>query len=137
MKNLTNIFVALSVFLYRVTGGLLGSRLGGQTVLLLNSVGRKTGREYTTPLSFYRDGDSYLVVASNWGRENPPAWFYNLKHQPRTTIQVGSKTIPVEAHPAEGSEHERLWALVTHQNKQFTDYQKGLSRQIPVVVLNP
>jgi deazaflavin-dependent oxidoreductase (nitroreductase family) len=113
MANWIKIFTSANAFLFRITGGRLGNRMGGQSVLLLHTVGRKSGKPYTTPLSYYRDGDAYLVVASNWGKEDHPAWFYNLLQHPRTTIQVGGTLIPVEARPGEGKEYERLWALVT------------------------
>lgn len=137
MSALINIFVAINAFLIRLTGGRLGGRLGSQTVLLLHTTGRKSGKAYNTPISYYRDGNNYLVVASNWGKESHPAWYFNLKHQPHATIQVGAADIPVEAHDAEGSDYERLWKLVTGLNSQFVQYQKGLTRRIPIVILTP
>ncbi len=137
MNALINIFVAINAFLIRLTGGRLGGRLGDQTVLLLNTTGRKSGKAYNTPISYYRDGNNYLVVASNWGKESHPAWYFNLKHQPRAIIQIGAAKISVEAHDAEGDDYERLWKLVTGLNSQFVQYQKGLVRRIPIVILTP
>jgi F420H(2)-dependent quinone reductase len=137
MPNWIKYFTGANAFLFRVSGGRLGNRMGGQSVLLLHTVGRKSGKPYTTPLSYYRDGNTYLVVASNWGKEAHSAWFYNLLDHPRTTIQVGGTVIPVEAHPAGGKEYERLWALVTQRNDQYIKYQKDLVRRIPVVILTP
>jgi deazaflavin-dependent oxidoreductase (nitroreductase family) len=137
MANWIKIFTSANAFLFRVSGGRLGNRMGGQSVLLLHTIGRKSGKPYTTPLSNYRDGNAYLVVASNWGKEEHPDWFQNLERHPRTTIQVGASVIPVEAHPAEGKEYERLWALVTRLNEQYIKYQKGTARRIPVVILTP
>ena len=137
MANWIKFFTSANAFLFRMTGGRLGNRMGGQSVLLLHTVGRKSGKPYTTPLSYYRDGNAYLVVASNWGKEAHSAWFYNLLDHPRTTIQVGAKVIPVDARPAEGKEYERLWKLVTSQNNQYIKYQTGLARRIPVVILTP
>ncbi len=115
----------------------MGSQLGAQSVLLLRTVGRKSGKSFTNPLSFFRDGENYLVVASNWGQESHPNWFLNLMQQPRTTIQVKDRTIPVQARQAEGAEYERLWKVVTSRNSQYLQYQKGLARRIPIVVLKP
>jgi deazaflavin-dependent oxidoreductase (nitroreductase family) len=137
MANWIKFFTSANAILFRMSGGRLGNRMGGQSVLLLHTVGRKSGKPYTTPLSYYRDGNAYLVVASNWGKEEHPAWFQNLKLHPRTTIQVGASAIPVEARAAEGKEYERLWALVTRLNGQYTKYQTGLTRKIPVVILTP
>jgi deazaflavin-dependent oxidoreductase (nitroreductase family) len=137
LNPLLKILVAVNTGLYRLTNGRLGSRLGRQSILLLHTVGRKSGKTYTNPLSYYRDGDDYLIVASNWGLDDPPNWFLNLKHQPRTTIQLKSQTIEVTARPASPDEYQRLWQLVTSRNSQYLEYQKGLARQIPIVILSP
>jgi deazaflavin-dependent oxidoreductase (nitroreductase family) len=137
MPNWIKFFTSVNAFLFRITGGRLGNRMGGQSVLLLNTVGRKSGQPRTTPLSYYRDGGAYLVVASNWGKEAHSAWYYNLLDHPQTTIQVGAAVIPVEARPAEGKEYDRLWTLVTSKNDQYVKYQKGLERKIPIVILTP
>ncbi len=137
MSSLTRTFVRANAFVFQLTNGRLGSRMGRQSVLLLHTVGRKSGKAYTTPLSYYRDGPNYLVVASNWGKEEPPDWFRNLEQAPRTTIQVQDKTLGVEARQAEGEEYRRLWQAVTRQNSQYLEYQKGISRRIPIVILAP
>jgi deazaflavin-dependent oxidoreductase (nitroreductase family) len=131
------LFTSANALLFRLTRGRLGNRMGGQSVLLLQTVGRKSGKTYTTPLSYYREGKAYLVVASNWGKEAHSDWYYNLLRNPRTTIQVGAAVIPVEARPAEGEEYTRLWDLVTRRNDQYIKYQKGLARRIPIVILTP
>jgi deazaflavin-dependent oxidoreductase (nitroreductase family) len=137
MTNFNKIFSAVNVVIYQQTKGRLGNRMGRQSVLLLHTVGRKSGKSYVTSLSFYRDGNTYLVVASNWGMEYHPDWFLNLINHPNTTIQVGRNTIKVEAHQAREEEYTRLWELVTHQNNQYVKYQKDLKRQIPIVILTP
>jgi len=137
MSNWIKIFMAANAFVFQKTKGRLGNRMGKQSVLLLHTIGRKSGRIYTTPLSYYRDGNTYLLVASNWGKENHPDWFHNLMQHSSTTIQVGSTTIPVEARQAQGEEYNCLWDVVTRQNEQYLQYQKGLARQIPIVVLTP
>lgn len=136
-----NIWVKLlmvsNVFLYRLTGGRLGSRMAGQNVLLLHTTGRKSGKPYTTPTNYYRDGVNYLLVASNWGKDQHPAWFYNLIYQPVTTIQVKDKLIPVHARQASPAEYDRLWTLVSGQNVYYVRYQQQTGRKIPVVILTP
>jgi len=111
--------------------------MGRQSVLLLHHTGRKSGKSRMTTLTYFRDANTYLLVASNWGKEYHPDWFHNLMQQPRTTIQVGAVTIPVEAHQAQGEEYTRLWELVTRLNDQYIKYQAGLKRQIPIVILTP
>jgi F420H(2)-dependent quinone reductase len=137
MNLFTRALVRTNAAVFMFTGGRLGSRLGQQSVLLLHTLGRKSGKAHTTPLSFYRDGNRYLIVASNWGQEAPPQWFRNLMQTPRTTIQTKTGTITVEAHPAEGEEYQPLWSLVTRQNSQYQRYQQAVTRQIPVVILTP
>lgn len=131
------IFMSVNVFLFQKTNGRIGSRMGKQQILLLNNVGRKSGKTYATPMAYYRDGDSYLLVASNWGREDHPNWFYNLLQTPNTTIRVGPTNIPVATRQAEGEEYARLWDVITGQFTQYLKYQKGLARRIPIVVLTP
>ena len=135
MSTMTKVFVRANVFLFKMTNGRLGSRMGRQSVLLLHTVGRKSGKPYSTPLSYYRDGDAYLIVASNWGNEDSPEWFRNLVQHPRTTIQVKGTTLQVEARLSDGEEYQRLWEVVTRQNSQYLAYQKTLTRQIPIVIL--
>jgi F420H(2)-dependent quinone reductase len=130
-------FTKANVFIYRLSKGSLGNRMGRQSVLLLHTMGRKSGKQYVTSLSYYRDGNSYLVVASNWGKEQHPDWYNNLMHQPQTTIQVGARTLNVNAHSAKDEEYQRLWVLVTQKNEQYIQYQSGMNRKIPIVVLTP
>ena len=137
MNNWTKTFIRVNAFIYEKTKGRLGSRLGKQSVLLLHTTGRKSGKIYTTPLSYYRDGETYLLVASNWGKENNPNWYQNLLEHPSTTIQVEATTIPVVAQSAQGDEYKRLWELVTAKNTQYMKYQKDLTRQIPIMILTP
>ena len=129
------VLMAMNVFMYRLSRGALGSKMAGQSVLLLHTVGRKSGKAFTIPLNYYRDGEDY--VASNWGKEYHPAWFYNLMQQGRTTIQVKARTIRVNASQPAGAEYERLWKVVTSQNDYYVRYQKQTSRKIPLVILAP
>lgn len=137
MTDWNKIFARANVYVYQKTKGRLGNSMGKQSVLLLHTIGRKSGLSYTTTLSYYRDGINYLVVASNWGKESNPNWLLNLMQLPRTTIQVNATTIPVDARIALGDDYLRLWELVTRQNSQYIRYQTGLKRKIPIVILSP
>jgi F420H(2)-dependent quinone reductase len=137
MNIFTRTLVRTNAALFRFTGGRLGGQLGAQSILLLHTVGRKTGKAYATPLSYYRDGGRYVVVASNWGQDVHPSWYRNLMASPRATIQTKSGALSVEARQAEGEEYTRLWNLVTRQNPQYLRYQQGIQRQIPIVILTP
>lgn len=137
MDQLKHFFTRLNVWVYQISNGHIGSKLGIQSVLLLYSIGRKSGKKRTTTLSYYRDGENYLVVGSNWGKESHPDWYYNLVQQPRAQIQVGSTTINIEAHQAGEDEYDRLWQLVIRNNTQYIQYQQRTKRRIPIMVLTP
>ena len=137
MDFLTKLFTRFNAFLLRATRGRLGGQLGAQSILLLTTTGRRSGQPRATPLSYYRDGTRYLVVASNWGKDSPPEWLLNLQRQPAASIDVRGQRWPVDGRPAAGDEQARLWALVTARNPQFTHYQQGTARSIPVVILTP
>ena len=131
------LLMSLNVFFYRLTNGRLGSTMNGQSVLLLHTTGRKSGKVYITPTNYFRDGENYILVASNWGKDKHPAWFFNLRRQKKATIQVKDKVLQVSAREAMGEEYRRLWQVVTSKNEYYIRYQKQTVRQIPIVILTP
>jgi deazaflavin-dependent oxidoreductase (nitroreductase family) len=100
-------------------------------------VGAKSGKKRTTPLVFLEDGDKMVLVASKGGSPRHPAWFHNLRAHPETTVQVGSRRIPVTAKVATASQRSRLWPKVTRLYRGYEIYQRRTSRQIPLVILRP
>ena len=137
MKLLVKFFTTLNVFIYRVTGGILGSQMGGQSMLLLSTTGRKSGKIHVIAISFFRDGNDYILVASNWGKDHHPAWYHNLISQPLAKIQVKAHKIRVSARPAALEEYDRLWTLVNAKNPIYNRYQRNTRRKIPIVILEP
>jgi len=130
--------LVLHQFLYEKTDGRIGASIGGRPMLLLRTVGRKTGASRTSALLYLSDGDDRIVIASKAGAPNHPGWYHNLVAQPDVEIQVGRERIPVRARTAEGDERTRLWAKVDELNKgQYAAYQARTERTIPVVVLSP
>lgn len=107
----------------------------GRPVLLLTTIGAKSGQSRLAPLVYARDGDRYVVAASKGGSPTHPAWYVNLVVDPVVTVEVGGETFAARAIVAEGAEHERLWAAHVAANPNFAEYQKRTSRTIPVVVL--
>jgi deazaflavin-dependent oxidoreductase (nitroreductase family) len=123
---------------YRLTGGLIGHRFpGAPPSLLLDHVGAKSGTKRTSPLTYLRDGDDFVIVASKGGHPSNPGWFYNLRANPDTTIQVGSKRRPVHARVANPEERTRLWPKVVEIYGGYAGYQKRTDREIPLVILEP
>lgn len=125
---------------YRKTNGWIGHRALWIPSLLLHTVGAKTGQQRTTSLTYARDGDTYLVVASKGGAPRAPGWYHNLKTNPDAEINVGPRRFAVTARPvlAEDPEYARLWRIVNDNNQnRYVEYQKRTSRPIPVVVLTP
>jgi deazaflavin-dependent oxidoreductase (nitroreductase family) len=124
-------------FWYRLTGGLVGGNVFGTRVLLLTTIGRKSGKRYTTPLTYLKDGDNLVIIASNGGADTDPDWWRNLKANPLATVQVGPNRKELHAGAAVGSERDRLWAAVTTRYPIYRRYEGATKREIPVVVLRP
>ncbi len=123
---------------YRVTGGLVGHRVPGlPQMLLLDHVGAKSGVKRTMPLAYARDGEDLVLVASKGGHPKNPAWFYNLKANPDTTVQVGREKRRVHARLAAPEERDRLWAKADAEWPDFKTYRARTDREIPLVVLEP
>ena len=123
--------------LYRLSGGRLGSEVGGVPTLLLGTVGRQSGKAHTTPLVYLRDGERFVVVGSAGGTAQHPAWVHNLRHAARATVTVGQRRFAVTTTEAHGEERARLMAELITIFPRFADYQRQTSRELPVVILSP
>ena len=124
--------------LYRATGGRIGHRFpGAPPMLLLDHVGAKSATLRTSPLVYVRDGEDVVLVASKGGYPKNPGWFYNLKANPDTEVQIGSERRQVHAHVADPEERKRLWPMALKTYGGYADYQKRTEREIPLVVLEP
>jgi F420H(2)-dependent quinone reductase len=125
---------------YRGTNGWIGHRTLGIPSLLLHTVGAKTGIDRTTSLTYARDGNDYLIVASKGGDPKAPGWYHNLRKNPDVEINVGPRRFGVRARPVVpgDTEYARLWQIVNKNNgNRYAAYQEKTSRPIPVVVLSP
>ncbi len=125
---------------YRGTNGWIGHRTLGIPSLLLHTVGAKTGIARTTSLTYARDGNDYLIVASKGGDPKAPGWYHNLRKNPDVEINVGPRRFGVTARPVVpgDTEYSRLWQIVNKNNgNRYAAYQEKTSRPIPVVVLSP
>ncbi len=123
---------------FRAKGG-RGIRGFGDRLVLLTTIGARSGRERTSPVMYHRDGDRYIVVASKAGAPRNPAWYHNLKAHPGARVEVGTEsgteTFEVRAYEAEDEERERIWADRVAIAPGFLDYQRNTSRRIPVMIL--
>ena len=127
----------LHAAVYRSTGGRVLGRVGAQPVLLLETVGRRTGRRRTTPVQYLADGDTFVVVASNAGAARPPAWYLNLRADPHARAQVGERSIDVLAQEATGQEREELWQRLTAANRYLERAARKARRDLPLMALGP
>jgi len=125
------------VLRYQETDGEVGYEWNGVSTLLLTTTGRKSGKPRTTALIFGRDGDNYLVVASQGGRPTHPNWYWNLTTDPAAEIQVKAEHLTVTARTADDTEKPRLWKIMTDAWPNYDTYQSRTDRIIPLVVLTP
>jgi len=111
----------------------------GMDVLILNTVGRRSGQPRETPVSWFADGeDAWLIVASGGGDQNPD-WYANLMaHPDRASIELpGRDPVPVTPHRLDGAERERAWRRITDAQPRYAKYQRKTDREYPVVRLTP
>jgi deazaflavin-dependent oxidoreductase (nitroreductase family) len=125
------------IWLYRLSGGLLGTRLLDMPVLLLVTRGAKSGKNYVHALSYLYVEENFAVAASNGGASVHPGWHYNLLAHPNVQLQVGRKKLHARAREATGSEHGQLWARFKEMESAYARYEQRTSRKIPVFVLEP
>jgi F420H(2)-dependent quinone reductase len=122
---------------YRATGGKLFGRMGKSPILLLNTVGRKSGRKRTSPLLYVLDGEDFVIIASKGGAPTHPAWYLNLKANPDATLEVGDREVRVKAEETDSEEKARLWQKMIEMYSGYDGYQRKTNRQIPLLVLHP
>jgi F420H(2)-dependent quinone reductase len=138
--SITGQVLRLHEQLYKLTDGRVGHRMIGVPTLLLRTTGRRSGATRTNSLVYARDGDDYLVVASNGGADRPPAWLHNLKANPDVEIQIARERRKGAATVVESSDpdYDRLWKIVNDNNRdRYRAYQKQTARAIPVIVVRP
>ncbi len=116
---------------YRANGGKLSGQLANSSLLLLTTVGAKSGLERTVPLGYVRDGERLVTIAANAGAVAHPDWYHNVLAQPLVTVELGRERFQARASVAEGAERERLASLVPYLPAQ----QQKTTREIPVVIL--
>jgi deazaflavin-dependent oxidoreductase (nitroreductase family) len=121
---------------YRATDGAEGHEWNGTQTLLLTTTGRKSGEQRTTPLIYAAAGDSFVIVASKGGSDEPPAWYLNLSESPEVEVQVKADRFKARARTAGADEKPELWRRMVAEWPAYDEYQEKTNREIPVVVLD-
>ena len=122
---------------FRASGGKLGGSFEGAPVLLLTTVGAKSGKTRVNPMMYLDEGGRRYVFASKAGAPTNPDWFHNLVAHPEVSIEVGADTIDVLATRVEESERDRIYGIQASRFPGFAEYQEKTDRVIPVIALDP
>jgi F420H(2)-dependent quinone reductase len=138
--SLTSQLLRLHQQIYVRSDGRVGHGMIGVPTLLLRTTGRRSGQTRTNALVYAQDGGDYVVVASNGGADQPPAWLHNVRAKPDVEIQIGRERRPASARILEPGDpdYDRLWRVVNENNRhRYDGYQKMTSRPIPVIAVTP
>lgn len=135
MRPVTRTISAMHALAYRATAG--RAQNAKYPTMLLTVTGRKSGKPRTVPVIYIKDGDRFVIAAAYSGSDTDPAWWLNLRADPRAEVQVMGSTMQVEATEASSDDRPELWRRLVQMYPYFADYERRTTRQIPVIVLNP
>lgn len=122
---------------YMESGGTEATELNGRPIILLTTVGAKSGKLRKTPLMRVEHQGEYAVVASLGGAPKHPVWYFNIKQNPRVELQDKTVTKEYDAREVFGQEKDEWWERAVEAYPDYADYQKKTDREIPVFVLTP
>jgi len=137
MNMLFKVFNGFQIWLYRVSGGGLGGSMMGFKVLLLTTIGRKSGKTHIVPLGYFERQGGYVIVASKGGAPTNPAWYYNIKDQTQVTVQIMDKVMPMSLEVLIGEARTKAWQQVITEAPSYAAYETKTRREIPLVLLHP
>ena len=120
---------------FRVNSGKVGGVFAGRTLLLLHTVGAKSGQERINPVAYVADGDRLAIIASKGGAPTNPGWYYNIVAHPLVTVEVGTEQFQAQAAVATEPERTRLYDKMAEMMPAFAEYRKRTTRAIPVITL--
>jgi deazaflavin-dependent oxidoreductase (nitroreductase family) len=120
---------------FRANRGKTDGPFAARPLLLLTTIGARSGQARTSPLMYIPDGDQLLVLASNYGAPKHPDWYHNLLADPNVTVEVGAETYRATAVTLVGIEREQTWARLVERYPSFAELQTKTRRQIPLVAL--
>ena len=133
--NVVRLLGRFHVRVYRLTRGRFVGRVGKAPILLLTTIGRRSGEPRTAPLLYLRDGERLVVVASFGGTPKHPVWYLNLTANPAVTVQIGRETFAATASTANAENRARIWPQLVEMYPGYAGYQEKTTREIPVVLL--
>ncbi|HXC50004.1 MAG TPA: nitroreductase family deazaflavin-dependent oxidoreductase [Candidatus Limnocylindrales bacterium] len=137
-KLFIRLMAALNTFVYRVSGGrVAGKWTHGEPMLLLTTIGRKTGQPRTVPLVYMRDGERLVVVGSQAGMSTDPQWIANASANPNVEVEIGPEKLKMRAHRGTADEKARYWPALCAMNADYAAYQGRTTRDIPILILDP
>jgi deazaflavin-dependent oxidoreductase (nitroreductase family) len=121
---------------FRANHGRVGGSFSGAPLLLLHTLGARSGQPRINPMMYLTDGDRFLVFASKAGSDRNPDWYWNLRANPDVTIEVGDETIQVHATELTGADRDEKYRIQSERYPGFAAYQHKTSRTIPVIALS-
>ena len=122
---------------FRANEGRVGGPFDGAPLLLLHTVGAKTGKQRVNPMMYQQVAGGYAVFASKGGAPTNPDWYHNVLAHPRVSAEIGTRTVEFLARVAAAEEREKIWAAQKAAYPGFADYEQNTARQIPVIILEP
>ena len=120
---------------FRANSGKVGGPFAGKTLLLLHTIGAKSGQERINPVAYVADGDRLVIIASKGGAPTNPDWYYNILAHPLVTVEVGSEQFQAQAAIVTEPERTRLYNQMVEMMPGFAEYRRKTKRVIPVIIL--
>ena len=122
---------------FRQNHGKVGGYFARSTLLLLHTVGRKSGKPHVNPLGYLKEGERYMIFGSKAGADTHPDWYYNLKANPCVEVEIGDETLRMHAEEVTGPERDEIYARQAKEIPSFAEYAEKTKRVIPVIALTP
>ena len=121
---------------FRANDGKVGGYFTGANMLLIHTIGAKSGQSRTSPVVYVKDGERFVVIASKGGADSNPDWYYNLIANPIVTVELGTEQFQARATPvADEPERSRLYAKMVEHRPGFAEYETKTTRTIPAIIL--
>jgi len=122
---------------FRANAGKVGGPFAGKTLLILHTIGAKSGQKHINPVAYVTDGDRFVIIASKGGAPTNPGWYHNIVAHPQVTVEVGTEQFAARASISTEPERTRLYNKMVEMMPGFAEYRKKTTRIIPVIILTP